>query len=234
VSAFASAVVVALIVSVLSPMILSVLTARQHRAEKREDYARQDQVAAQAAEAARLLLERQDTLAAKAAEAARVLTVRSEEVAAQAAEAARLLLDRQNDAAARAAETARILAARSDEVAAQAAEAARLLKLSNEVVAHTAAETTGKLDIIHELVNSSMTAAIQSEMEAVEREQVLIGEIIELKRAAGREPTDGTLAALTRSADSIRKLSLTLEDRHRQAALVEAQTAVAAAKGITL
>jgi hypothetical protein len=70
------AVIVAL-PGVISPIILAWLVNRG----KKQDWARQDRVAEQAAKAAELLLERQDAVAAKA-----------EAVASKAAEAAKLLL----------------------------------------------------------------------------------------------------------------------------------------------
>jgi len=53
-----------------SPIILSVITATQRRKEKVEDYARQDGVAAQAREAARLLLAANERVARQTAAAA--------------------------------------------------------------------------------------------------------------------------------------------------------------------
>jgi uncharacterized membrane protein affecting hemolysin expression len=52
----AEVVLVALIVSLISPTVLAWINGRQRRADKQEDWARQDAVAAQAAEAASLLL----------------------------------------------------------------------------------------------------------------------------------------------------------------------------------
>lgn len=51
-----ASVVGVLIASVVGPVVLSLLTNRQRRTERAEDWARQDAVAAQAAEAATLLL----------------------------------------------------------------------------------------------------------------------------------------------------------------------------------
>jgi hypothetical protein len=51
-----STVVVALIVSVIAPSLLAFLTNRSRRQEKIEDWKRQDDVANQAAEAAKLLI----------------------------------------------------------------------------------------------------------------------------------------------------------------------------------
>ncbi len=53
-----------------SPIILSVITANQRRKEKLEDYSRQDAVAAQAAEAARLLLDANERVARQSAASA--------------------------------------------------------------------------------------------------------------------------------------------------------------------
>jgi hypothetical protein len=53
-----------------SPIILSVITANQRRKEKVEDYARQDGVAAQAREAARLLLAANERVARQSATSA--------------------------------------------------------------------------------------------------------------------------------------------------------------------
>jgi hypothetical protein len=53
--------------TVASPLILSYMANRQRRAEKKEDWAREDRVASQAAEAARLLLAANERVAKTAA-----------------------------------------------------------------------------------------------------------------------------------------------------------------------
>ena len=84
---------------VASPVLISYLGGRQRRAERAEERAEREiekalekaereAVAAQAAEAARLLQDRQDAVAAQAAEAARLLLASNERVAEQAAAAA--------------------------------------------------------------------------------------------------------------------------------------------------
>jgi hypothetical protein len=80
---------------VAGPLLLAYLTGRQRSRDKREDWARQDAVAAkaqavadQAKEAAELLRTRQDEVAAQAAEAARLLLAANERVAIQSGEAA--------------------------------------------------------------------------------------------------------------------------------------------------
>jgi len=66
---------VALVVAVVGPAVLSWLSSRQRRAEKREDWARQDAVAAKV-----------DAAAVKAAEAAELLLAANERVAKAAAD----------------------------------------------------------------------------------------------------------------------------------------------------
>lgn len=59
--------------AMLSPPLMAWITNRNRRLEKQEDYARQDAVAAKAAEVAQLLLDRQAEVSASTAEAARLL-----------------------------------------------------------------------------------------------------------------------------------------------------------------
>ena len=121
--------------------------------------------------------------------------------------------DRQDKVAAAAKQTADDLAVSQKRIADQAAEAASLLLAANERVAHTAQVTNGKLDIIHQLVNSNMTAAMQAELDATVRELAMMREVIELKRAAGKEPTVEALAAETATMAKIGELTSTLQDR---------------------
>lgn len=76
-----------------------------------------------------------------------------------------------------------------------------------------AAKTNGKLDVIHTLVNSQLTAAMQSELDAIVRELAMMLEVIELKKAAGFEPTPDALAALAAAQAKIAELTAALEDR---------------------
>lgn len=110
---------------------------------------------------------------------------------------------------------------RQDKVAAQAAEAARLLLASNERVARTAEFTNGKLDVIHTLVNSNFTAAMQAEYDATIALLTTMQEIVELKRKAGDEPSPETIAAIEATKAKIAKLRIALDERLRQAKLAE-------------
>lgn len=73
--------------ALLTTALTTTLNAWQIRKGKDQDYARQDAVAAQAAEAARLLEARQDAIQHKAEEAAQLLLDSNKRVAVQAARA---------------------------------------------------------------------------------------------------------------------------------------------------
>jgi hypothetical protein len=113
--------------------------------------------------------------------------------------------------------------ARQDAVAAQAAEAARLLLESNEKAAEGVSETNQKLDVIHTLVNSNMTAAMESELGALTRELAMMREVIGLKEAAGRKPTPEALKEIERGRDKIAEVQAMLEDRRKQQEIINGQ-----------
>lgn len=178
---------------IIGPLVLQGLNARAKRKdkqldaalrkqEKADDYARQDAVAAAAAEVAR-----------------------------KAEEAAALLLERQN------------------KVARKTNEVARNLKETDALVAETASETNNKLDeltvgqkAIHILVNSQMTASLESELRAEKGKRATLIEIIALKKVMGQKASAETLAALTSTDERIAELEITLTDRERQTKMVEA------------
>jgi hypothetical protein len=127
---------------------------------------------------------------------------------------------RQDDVAARAAQTAKAIADQQQQVAEQAAKAAELLLDNNERVAATQKIQTEKLDVIHTLVNSTLTHAMQSEYEAVQRELAVMRELMELKRAAGQEPSAAVLASIDAAETKVNELSGALDDRARAQAKV--------------
>lgn len=81
------------------------------------------------------------------------------------------------------------------------------------VAAAANAKTNGKLDVIHTLVNSNMTAAMQAELDAIRREIVMMREVVALNLAAGREPTVEALAAIEATQVKITTLEAQLADR---------------------
>lgn len=132
------AILVALVVAILGPVILNVLNARARHKEKLEDWARQDEVAE------------------------------------------------------------------------------KLLR-ANEVVALQSRDTQKKLEVIHTLVNSNMTAAMDAELHATEREYAMMLEVIDLKKTAGVEPTRTVLDQVAATEAKIAELRATMEDRLNQA-----------------
>jgi hypothetical protein len=181
-----------------SPLILAFFTGRQRHNETLESYARQDEVARLAKEQA-------------AADQRRLTEVATQAkgVAVQAKEAADLLL------------------ASNAEVAAKAAEAADLLLKSNAEVAATAKEQGAKLDVIHTLVNSNMTAAMQAEYDATLRELAMMKEVRDLRLEQGQKPTPDVIGAIAATEARASELKAQLDDRQKQAALVASQAAIA-------
>jgi DNA anti-recombination protein RmuC len=121
--------------------------------------------------------------------------------------------ERLDKVARQAAEAAELLVERQDAAAGKAAEAARLLAINTAEVAETAKESKKTLDTIHGLVNSNLTASMQGEYGSAVREAAALQELIELKKAAGSEPTVEALAALKSARDRIAELGLILSDR---------------------
>ena len=142
--------------AVIAPAILAYITGRQRRNEKREDYARQDQVA-----------------------------------------------DRVSDAAK------------------QAREAARLLVASNALAADTAAAsaavTNGKLDQIHTLVNSTLTAAIEAQLDAT------VEQLAMMRRALAGDTTPPSRESMAALEAKIAETRLSLTDRLTQTKAAQRQ-----------
>jgi len=100
-----------------------------------------------------------------------------------------------------------------DAAAKQAATAASLLVESNKKVADTAKSQGAKLDQIHVLVNSNMTASMQGELDAYKSNLVLLEEISSLRKAAGQDPSPTTMAVIESTKKKIAELDAQLADR---------------------
>ncbi len=160
-----TSVYLALIVAIpatVSPILMAWVVAKQRRADKQEDWRREDQVAARAL-----------TVAAE-------LSVTQEKAAVKAAEVARLLLD------------------------------------TNEQVAATAKVTNNKLDVIHTLVNSNMTSALQDQLIAIKSNLIMAEEVIALKKAQGQSSTEESLNLILGLKIKISELEAQLNDRLEQ------------------
>ncbi len=112
---------------------------------------------------------------------------------------------------------------RQDEVAAKAEEAAKLLLAANELVAENANVINGKLDQIHTLVNSNMTAAMKAELEATVQKLVLMRKIVDRDRADDIKVLPEALKAIRDVEEKIEELTATLNDRLRQTAIADSK-----------
>jgi len=98
--------------------------------------------------------------------------------------------------------------AREDEVASKAAVVADTLIVSNERAARSAEQANGKLDVIHTLVNSNMTAAMEAQLVALQGQLVMMMRLAEIA-----DPTVNEAAAIKAVQGQIAELTATLRDR---------------------
>lgn len=77
-------------------------------------------------------------------------------------------------------------------------------------------------DEIHVLVNSNLTERMRAELDATVRELVALREIMELKRAAGQEPTADALRVITATVATIAEMRAVLSDRLEIQARIDA------------
>ena len=217
--------------SVTAPLFLLWITGRQRRTERLED--REDRV-----EVARAAKEAAEVTAASANRAAEQVT----QVAAQAREAAALAAQVAAQAsaeatavAAQAREAAALLLQQQAQVAVTAAEVARQIVKSNELVVSGIDASNSKLDVVHTLVNSQMTTALESELGATERQLALMHELSAMRAGAGLVPSQESDIAIHATEEKIVRLKSDLKIRARQAATVAKQIAEepAAAIGAT-
>ena len=78
-----------------------------------------------------------------------------------------------------------------------------------------------KLKVIHTLVNSNLSNAIQAEHDGLIRELAGLQELVSLKQAAGHEPSEETLAVIIATQERIKVLTTQLHDRERTDALAD-------------
>lgn len=105
------------------------------------------------------------------------------------------------------------VAAKVDAAAGQAATAAELLVESNKV-------SNMKLDGIHDLVNSKMTAALDAQLVALESNVVLMRREIARQKESGQEPTAEDLASLKATEAKVSELRAQVHDRLSQSGSV--------------
>lgn len=116
-----------------------------------------------------------------------------------------------------------IVAARAEQVAAQAAEAAALLLEQNKVVAAATAQVDDRLQQIHVLVNSNLTAAHQAEYDAVNRELAANRRYARLAKKAGEKVPVDVVDAIKRGEMRVKELGALLNDRAKQTEIADKQ-----------
>lgn len=134
---------------------------------------------------------------------------------------------RQDEVARRAEIVAKQLLDKQKETVAHTEEAAALLVENNKVVAKTAKITNSKLDVIHTLVNSNMTAALQSEVDATRAQVILMKEVIGLRVDAGQRPDSDAVKTLAVLESKVAELDANLKDRLEQTKIADAQIFIA-------
>lgn len=72
-----------------------------------------------------------------------------------------------------------------------------------------------KLDVIHSLVNSNMTAMMQQAIDATARELALMEEVVDLKSTQGRQPSAETQDAISATRERLEELRAAMADRKR-------------------
>lgn len=120
---------------------------------------------------------------------------------------------RQDEVARKADEVAANLLARQTESTRAQEKVASLLINSNAKMVDTAQRHEDKLDQIHTLVNSNMTAQMQKELDSALSNLVLLDEIVELRHEAGKEAKAETLTAIEKTKARISVLQIELKDR---------------------
>ncbi len=111
------------------------------------------------------------------------------------------------------------VAVRAAEAEARAADSARLLLAVNREVVEATTVTNGKLDVIHGLVNSNLTTAMQAEYDATVRTLALMREVVALRREAGADPSVDAIAAIAATETRVAELKLALNERFVQSDL---------------
>jgi hypothetical protein len=104
--------------------------------------------------------------------------------------------------------------ARLDEVARQAKDVAHSQATVAEAAKQATIVVSDKLDVVHGLVNSQLSAALQAEHDALVAQLALMGELIaERKGEKGEIPTAHTLAVMETISNRIAELKTLLADR---------------------
>ena len=140
---------------------------------------------------------------------------------------------RQDEVALKAAAVAKEASDAAIAAAAAAETVAKVAAAAQADAAKAAATLIGKIDVVHTLVNSQMTSAMQAELDATIRELALMRELADMRHA--QHPGVATPAvdrAIVLTNDRIAVLQSALNDRHLAADQVADQERAAVKAGI--
>ena len=137
---------------------------------------------------------------------------------------------RQDEVAARVEQIAGRTNAKQDESARLAQEAARLLLIHNikadeaaERAEASAAVRDAKLDQIHTLVNSNLTAALKDQLDARKAMLALLLETVGTKKEIGAEPSADMMALIDDAQKKVAELEAVMLDRLKQTDMATAR-----------
>jgi hypothetical protein len=114
----------------------------------------------------------------------------------------------------------------TDAVKKEAAAQAEIRAADNKAIGE-------KLEVIRVDVNSNMTAAKQEALDSTEAQLVLMREVVDMKRAQGKEPSSESLAAIKAAEDRINEMKAELKDRLTHTAEAAEQAAVTTTTTVT-
>ena len=140
---------------------------------------------------------------------------------------------RQDEVALKAAAVAKEASDAAIAAAAAAETVAKVAAAAQADAAKAAATLIGKIDVVHTLVNSQMTSAMQAELDATIRELALMRELADMRHV--QHPGVATPAvdrAIALTNDRIAVLQSALNDRHLAADQVAEQERAAVKAGI--
>jgi len=140
---------------------------------------------------------------------------------------------RQDEVAKQAAAVAKEASDAATSAAAAAETVAKVAKQAQLDAAKAAKTMIGKIDVVHTLVNSQMTSAMQAELDATIRELALMRELADMRHV--QHPGVATPAvdrAIALTNDRIAVLQSALNDRHLAADQVAEQERAAVKAGI--
>lgn len=167
----------------------------------------------------------------KTAEIALAAKIKAEETAVKWARDD-LVAEKAAQLAAQQIATAEAAARRVEQVAKQAKEAAELLVIRQDAAAFQQQEqsslmrlTSAKVDVVHGLVNSQYTAALQSEMDATVALLAVLEELIGMKAVQNQPVEQTTKEAVISTKKKIAELRVTLTERQAQARIADKATA---------